>query len=251
LELKYKKNLLDKVIVRIDFVNKISSLNSQLPDDIIKEAKNSNFPIIEPAESILYDIQIKASDNKERQESKKILEWNFYEKNREKQLHINWENMFIVFNKYNSFKELKDNFILIAKKLFEKYPTELQVKRLGLRYINNLEVSTKNLFNWKPYLNKSLLSIFEIAEEKKQIARAFHNLEINYGDFLLRLQYGMNNPDYPAPIKRKIFILDFDAYSQNIFDLKGIEDSLPIYHEKIEEYFEKLITEKTREKLNE
>lgn len=251
LELKYKRNLLNKVIVRIDFVNKISSLTNQLSKNVIKEAMENNFPIIEPGESILYDMQIKASDDKQRQETRKISDWNFYGKNREKQLHINWENMFILFNKYNSFDELKNNFINIAKKLFENYSSELQVRRLGLRYINNLEIPAKNLFSWELYLNKNMLSIFKIAEEKKQIARAFHNLEINYGDFLLRIQYGMNNPDYPAPIRRKLFILDFDAYSQKVFDLKGIEDSLPIYHKKIEEYFEKLITEKIRKKLNE
>ena len=249
--MKYKRNFLSKVIVRIDFVNKIPSINTDLLNTNIKGVIKDNFPIIEPRESILFDVRIKAPDAIEKQESEKILEWNFYGKNREKHLHINWENMFIVFFKYNSFDELKSTFIDIAKKLFENYPTELQVKRLGLRYINNIEISAQKPFNWNPYLDKNLLSIFKIAEEKKQIARAFHNLEINYGDFLLRLQYGMNNPDYPAPIRRKIFTLDFDAYSQNFFDLKAIENSLVIFHKKIKEYFEKLITEETRKKLNE
>lgn len=247
--MKYKRNFLNKVIVRIDFLNNISLLNKQIPKKIIKVIQ-SHFPIAEPRESILSELQIK-SPNIEKLESKKILDWNFYSKNREKHLHINLQNMFIVFFEYNSFGELKNHFIDIAEKLFDNFSNELQVKRLGLRYINSIEVSSKDPFNWGSYLNANLLSIFKITEDKKQIARAFNNLEINFGDFLLRFQYGMHNPDFPAPIRKKIFILDFDAYNNILFEINEIKDALPIFHEKIVEYFEKSIKDGFRRRLNE
>lgn len=247
--MKYKRNFLNKVIVRIDFLNKISLLNEQIPKNI-SNVIQSYFPIVEPRESILSELQIKAP-NIEELKSKKILDWNFYGKNRKKHLHINWENMFIVFFEYNSFGELKNHFLDIAEKLFENFSNELQVKRLGLRFINSIEVSSKNPFYWGSYLNTNLLSIFKITKDKKQIARAFNNLEINFGDFLLRFQYGMHNPDFPAPIRKKIFILDFDAYSNILFGINEIEATLPIYHEKIVEYFEKSIKDGFRRKLNE
>ena len=159
--------------------------------------------------------------------------------------------MFIVFSKYNSFEELKNNFFDIAEKLFEYFSNDLQVKRLGLRYINSIELSGKNPLYWGSYLNTNLLSIFKITEDKKQISRAFNNLEINFGDFLLRFQYGMHNPDFPAPIRKKIFILDFDAYNNFLFGINEIKAALPIYNEKIVEYFEKSIKDGFRRKLNE
>lgn len=247
--MKYKRNFLNKVIVRIDFLNKISLLNKQIPKNI-SNVIQSHFPIVEPRESILSELQIKAPNIREL-EPKKILDWNFYGKNRKKHLHINWENMFIVFFEYNSFVELKNYFLDITEKLFENFSNELQVKRLGLRYINSIEVSSKNPFYWGSYLNTNLLSIFKITEDKKQIARAFNNLEINFGDFLLRFQYGMYNPDFPAPIRKKIFILDFDAYSNILFGINEIKAALPIYHENIVEYFEKSIKDGFRRKLNE
>ena len=110
--MKYKRNFLNKVIVRIDFLNKISLLNKQIPKNI-SNVIQSHFPIAEPRESILSELQIKAPNIREL-EPKKILDWNFYGKNRKKHLHINWENMFIVFFEYNSFSELKNHFLDIA-----------------------------------------------------------------------------------------------------------------------------------------
>ncbi|MBA7635071.1 hypothetical protein ES703_42671 [subsurface metagenome] len=99
-------------------------------------------------------------------------------------------------------------------------------------------------------MNKDLLSIFAIPKNKSKISRAFHNLELNYGDYLIKFNYGMYNADYPAPIKRKIFILDFDAFSMRILNENEIRKFLPIFHKQIQSLFEESITDKMRRKLN-
>jgi uncharacterized protein (TIGR04255 family) len=247
--LTYKNNFLTKVIVRIDFLNKLESVNKQIPKDLNNIIKKY-FPIVEPSESILKDLRIDKSKVGEI-ETKKIFDWNFFGKNRKKQLHINWENMFIVFYEYNSFEELLKNFIDISERMFENYNSNFQIKRLGLRYINEIEIPGKNPIYWNRYINSNLLSIFKFTEERKEIAKVLNTLELNFETFLFRFQYGAHNPDYPSVIKRRIFILDYDAYSNMVTELSEIKESLPIFHNKIKEYFEKSITNGFRRKLNE
>jgi uncharacterized protein (TIGR04255 family) len=62
----------------------------------------------------------------------------------------------------------------------------------------------------------------------------------------MRFQYGMHNPDYPAPIKKKIFILDYDAYCNGILTKNDIFKYLPIFHEEVQKLFENSISDKLR-----
>ena len=160
--------------------------------------------------------------------------------------------MFVEFNIYTCFDDFVNHLSKILKSLFGVF-NELQVERFGLRYINEIEINTddiKDPFNWGNYLHDDLLSIFNIPDEKTNITRAFHNLEIIYADFILRFQYGMHNPDFPAPIKKKQFILDYDAYMTGILDKEDILENLSVFHEEIEKLFEKSITDSLRVKMN-
>lgn len=133
--------------------------------------------------------------------------------------------------------------------MFEAF-SDLQVKRLGLRYINSVEAPGPNKFSWNAYLNRNLLSIFNIPVDKAKIARAFHNLELNLGDLTLRFQYGIHNPDYPAPIRKRVFILDYDAYTTGFLAKEEIHQTLPVLHDEIEQLSEKSITDKLRGIMN-
>lgn len=243
---KYKKNYLKQVIVRTDFLNPIHSLNEGLPNEISSVIKDF-FPIAEPREVLALDFQIspEVSDKKQT----KLMEWNFHGKERDKRLSISEKNMYISFNSYKSFEDLTTIFIKIVDSLFNTFK-EMQITRLGLRYTNSINITDTDVFGWKSYLNKDLLSAFNIPDDKTKIARIFHTLELNYGNFNLRFQYGMPNPDFPSPIKKKIFILDYDAYYEGFLKKEEIIENLPIFHSEIQKFFEKSITEKLRKKMN-
>lgn len=247
MDTEYKKNYLKQVIVRIDFLNPIKSLNNELPIVLGSIIKNY-FPIAEPKDVLARELQFTLDkvDSKET----KIKEWNFFGMERDKKLTIFQDGLIIIFDIYRTFDDLKNTFTDVTNVLFTLFK-ELQINRLGLRYINRIEISDKNLFNWTNYLNKDLLCIFKIPDDKTKIAKAFHNLEFNYGSFNLRFQYGMHNPDYPAPIKKKIFILDYDAHYEGILTREDIEEKLPIFRGEIKKLFEKSIGDKLREKMNE
>ena len=250
MENKYNKTFLTNVIVRANFPNSIetSSLPSDLKDVILK-----SFPISEPKKMILVESEIKIVPKSkiEIETGQETMEWHYYGKNREKELVINEKFISISYMKwYDSFEYLKNEFLTIITKLIAVFENDIQINRLGLRYINEIDLDETNALNWDNYLDNNLLSIFNIVEDKEIIERGFNNLVLNYGDMILNFQYGMHNPDFPALIRKKIFILDYDANFTALQDLGDIEPNLIYFHDEIQKLFEQNIKEDLRKIMN-
>lgn len=243
----YKKNFLDRVVIRVDFAREIQEIEKSLPDQVVDEVSKS-FPIPEP----------KIKHGKQYQLGPKMMavkeidhrEWYYHGKDREKSLCITSNCMFIEYFRYNDTPEiLKKTFINIIDVLTNSYK-DLSFRRLGIRYIDKIEFNEPDFISWGKYIDKKLLSIFDIADDKAKISRAFHNLELNYGDMNVKFQYGMHNPDYPAPIKRKMFILDTDVFLDSVQTKLEIESNLTKFHDKCIVLFEQSITQSLREVMN-
>ena len=95
-----------------------------------------------------------------------------------------------------------------------------------------------------------LLGAFELPDRTEELSRVFEIVEFNYGDSQLRCQFGMPNPDYPAPIRRKLFVLDLDAYRTGLMDPDEVPDLLDDFHARIKEIFEQSITDGLRRLMN-
>jgi uncharacterized protein (TIGR04255 family) len=244
-EPKYSKPFLADVIVRIDYTSPIDDINLTLPKQISNKALEF-FPIFEPKDIITQDMLISPEVGKV--ETITQREWNYYGKNREKRLALTSKCCFIDYSKYESFEQLKKEFMNFVKLLFEMY-ADLQVMRFGLRYINNIKLDEPNLTDWKIYLGEILLSIFDISDSKEIIARVFNNLILKYDDIFLNFRYGMPNPDFPAPISQKMFVMDFDAYYSGPQDYNDLTKNIDTFHERIQKLFESLIKEPLREKM--
>jgi uncharacterized protein (TIGR04255 family) len=143
---------------------------------------------------------------------------------------------------------LKEVFFPAVSSFLEIY--KLQANRVGLRYVNNLTIENKETLDWESLIQSKLLSLFTFYPDPKKVSRVFNNLELNLGDFNLRFQYGMHNPDFPAPIKKRNFILDYDAYSSNLQDLNDITRNLDKFHQEIQNLFEICITDELRGIMN-
>lgn len=239
---KYKKDFLNKVIVRIDFDTPLPIVADGPAKGIYATVKE-RFPITEEKKIIGKEFLIGPDVTKER--SIETKEWHYYGKNREKHLTVSPNFMFIEYDKYEYYEMLHDDFLSVSSALFAAYP-KLQVKRLGLRYIDNIDIAEGNPMEWDKYLKPALNSTFALADNRETISRAFHVLEFNYGEDLLRFQFGMFNPDYPAPIKKKIYTLDFDMYVTKLLDKTDIEQTIDRFHEKLRLSFEEVITDELR-----
>lgn len=239
---KYRKDFLTKVIARVDFDAPLP-IATHGPEKSIYAAVRERFPITEEKKIIGKEFLINKDVTKER--SVEAKEWHYYGKNREKHLVVSANTMFVEYDKYEYYEMLRDDFTSVLYALFDAYP-KLQIKRLGLRYIDNITIPDECPTDWDSYIKPELNSIFAIVDKKEAIIRAFHILELNYGDDLLRFQFGMFNPDYPAPIKRKIYTLDHDMYATKLLDRTEVEPTLSRFHERIYLSFETVIMDGLR-----
>ncbi|MES2863546.1 MAG: TIGR04255 family protein [Bacteroidota bacterium] len=242
----YKNTPIKRVIFRLDFLQDVPELNTTLPEPIIDLIKKS-FPIVEPKDVVARELRISKADVKD--ENVNLKEWHFHTMERNASLFIKSNSFAIQVNNYISFQSIFAVLIEI-KDVFFTHFSSLLCRRMGLRYINEINIyGETNPLEWDEYINKDLTSIFRVTENSQNIIRAFHNLELKQDDIILKFQYGINNADYPAVIKKKMFTLDLDASYTGILKQHEIDDYLKKQHSVIQNQFEFSITEKLREKF--
>lgn len=242
----YKKNFLKSVIARIDLDVSDHEIESNLSQTLVEVSKKY-FPVAEPKKSIANELQI--SPGNVRNKQTEFMEWRFFGKDKEKILTFLPKAVFVEYKSYVKFEVVKKEFFEILDAFFDSYTTTKCI-RVGLRYINDIKLDVGTPLNWKNYINPKMIGILDIYPNKQLIARAFHNLELNFGEFMLRFQFGMYNPDYPSPIRKKSYILDMDAYCNGNQERVEIFNNFDKYHYRIQEIFELSITDKLRKVLN-
>lgn len=247
---QYRNNYIKEAILRIDFTKSIDNFKDSLDEDLKTEIlKHLN--ILETKDAFIDTLNIGPTEivKKDRVIFK---EWNFYGNEKSKRICITKDFYFISVTRYINDDDFIQPFKIVLQKINEKYP-DFIAKRIGMRYINHIQINEPSPFSWDTYINNNLLSMFNIPERMNDITRAFHVLEINYDDenINLKYQYGMHNPDFPAKIRLKLFVLDFDAYKVGDLAVDEIEHIIPILHDRIEHHFENSITDDLRRKMNE
>lgn len=243
-EICYKNNFITEAICKVEFLNPILELNKALPKDF-SEAISDLFPIAESKE--ITNNKVTITDEGLQNDVDKTVEWSFWNKERNSKIALSKISLFLVQNSYSSYDDFANKFLTTFETLIKAFP-DIIFKRFGVRYVNNIKLDEPNPMDWKNYINEKLLSSIYIPDDGSKISRTFHTLEMNYETFNLRFNFGMHNPDYPAIIKQKVFILDMDAYHTGIQKKEEIISSLPVFHAKIQEFFEDSIKEGLREK---
>ncbi len=242
----YRKSFLKQVIAKVDFASPISQLekgvSSKLLNAIIK-----NFPIIEPSEIVAHEISFQ--ENAVNSKQTKSKQWNYFGKDRGKQLTLAPQSIFVSYSAYTKSDEVKEQFGQVIEALAKVYP-DTKASRFGLRYINEIEFDLPNPIKWDEYVDPKLLGSIDFFVGDDQITRLISIAEINYDDINVRFQYGMPNPDYPAPVKRPLFILDLDASVSQAHDLSEVMPYMDDAHDRIQALFERSITDSLREKMD-
>lgn len=250
---KYRKPFLADVVARIDFAFPIVEFDNPLPPNF-SSAIRKFFPVLEPNEVIAQGFRIDfdpESGARASHEQTKEIEWRFFSTDRDKMLSVTRDFIVISYKSYESFAVLKNDFIGVLQELFKTKP-DVQIRRFGLRYINIIDLNENQPTKWHIYLNPNLLSIFKVPPDSSLISRAFHSLQLNLErDVKMHFQYGMHNPDFPALIRRKQFVLDYDAYFEGLLQsISEISEYLELFHDNIERLFEGSIKEKLRVIMN-
>ncbi|MEW6312957.1 MAG: TIGR04255 family protein [Pseudomonadota bacterium] len=238
----YKKPFLKDVILRLDFGSMVESFTRALPQKVATAALQ-RFPLFEPQKAQIQEITFSTSALQTK--TADSMQWVYHGKNREKALTITPEFFLITNRQYESFEAFHEDFDHVLKTLFEAQ-NDLSVGRVGLRYINVLDTPGDEPLAWADYINEGMLGIIDMHKDVKALTRAFHIVEFNYDGQHVKFQFGISNPDYPAPIKRRQFVLDIDSYFTGALTQEDVARCVNAAHEKIQALFEESITDKTR-----
>ena len=244
---KYWKDFLKQVIVRIDFAEPLA-IPKKGPSTKIIAALKKEYPVPQLDVKQIKEVAITLS-GQPRETFREIREWNYHSKKRNKRAVITKECMLIEFTKYNSFEVLRNDFFSFVDALYADFK-EVQVKRLGLRYIDEIELKEPNPTEWDKYFDKNLLCSLKIVDDPSTLVRSLHIIEQKFDDeSRIRFQFGIPNPDYPAPIHRKIFLLDTDVYCSLLLTQEEIKQYIDTFHNRCIDIFERLITDEFRKKM--
>lgn len=245
----YKKNFLKEVIARVDLLSPLPGVDTTLPASLSRLAVK-NFPIPEPKEGIQRMVKVGPEGVVESSEEQ-FKQWRFHGKERTKTLTIGRNAVFVQYTAYQTYEHMKGEFLQILNGIAELFEGS-QSSRVGLRYVNKIDLAEGNPTDWSAYLASPLLSLFQFPPQadKEALSRVFHNLELTFDAFNLRYRLGMHNPDFPARIRQKIFVLDLDAYTQTAVNLGEVGRLLDDFHATIQRYFEQSITKQLRSIMN-
>lgn len=104
---------------------------------------------------------------------------------------------------------------------------EILAKRIGMRYINVFPCS--KITEISKVLNATDAKYIKEFVVKDGIARSMLVHEYQYGDYLVRVQYGIPNKFYPSVIKNYDIVLDIDVYSSG-------QQSIDVWEESITQF---------------
>lgn len=245
--MKYKKNCLKLVLLKIDF-NEVELTGLEQ----FKEEIKKRFPNFKKKEGEEGKIEFNIKTKEVLSESQNTDLWFFSDKKETTTVRITSKSLYIQYDTYKDKEELFSD----VEKVVASFISKMQIKtinRIGLRYINKITINEKKKIKWEEYLNSQLLETPSFAKKNnKTIARAMNLLVLKESHGLINFTFGFWNDIYPEETNEKEFTLDYDYYS--IFPIfleeNNIIDIVKIYNEAISSLFELSIKQKFRTYLN-
>jgi uncharacterized protein (TIGR04255 family) len=225
----------------------VAELNGELIDKF-RDTVKKEFPVVQENIIKSYAAKFKQGEILEQEPLPDQKIYNFIDVNSENKIELGNDHIVIESFKYINFRI----FSKIIKKSFDSLLNIVKdpdYTRLGLRYINQIVLSSGNPLIWTGYIDNSFTSVIDkFFERSPNLSRAMSQVVLNYDDYKLNFNYGMHNSEFPSKISRKEFILDFDFYTEYV-ENDAIMDLLSKFNKETAILFEKCIKEKLRNKM--
>lgn len=110
---------------------------------------------------------------------------------------------------YESFKTFSAEFDLLLDQLYSVFGA-FPFDRIGLRYVNEIRLPGKAL-DWSGIIREELVTGVLAPAVGGRLLRSMHQIVELQGDDQILFNYGIFNPDFPAPAVQRFFILDVDC----------------------------------------
>jgi len=241
---RYGKNFLSNVVFKLDFPT-LSDYGSEKIGEFQKLIKK-DFKMLQEHKGKIYEHKFEGIEQIEAKTTE-IQKWMFFNETKTRVVSFEFNNIIVEFKEYSSFEDFLKIIDMVTKSLFELFPSIVST-RLGLRYINQINLEEKHPFKWDNLLNKSLLDSMNFISDKEDMSRHITSIELNKEDYRLRFQYGIANSLYPSPIIRKEFVLDYDCFTfESLESPEEITRKVKEFNKVISDMFEKSIEDGLRE----
>lgn len=209
--MKYKTNFLSKVILRLDY-DAISILQTDSKPDLSARIQN-DFPNVEGKPIIRATFSLVAGTPGMQQETKATI-WEHRNTNKARFVALSPEFLSIEYERgeFTVFDDFSKEVTKVYSIFNELYHPE-KINRIGLRYINEIELKEGNALDWTGLLNDNIVTAAKagLFDDMKMI-RSMHQLQTKHNDINILFNYGIFNREFPNPVARREFILDFDCY---------------------------------------
>ena len=86
------------------------------------------------------------------------------------------------------------------------------IHRVGLRYVNEISFKEGHALDWQGILNEEIIrSTLAAIPEERKLARSVHQVHTFSNECTVLMTYGLINPDFPAEVVRRQFVIDIDC----------------------------------------
>jgi uncharacterized protein (TIGR04255 family) len=241
---RYKKNFLSNAVFKLDFPT-LPDYGHEKAAEFQKLVKKE-FQILQEQKGISIEHKFKGTEQIEAKTTE-TQKWEFFNKTKTRIISFEFDNIIVEFKEYTHFEDFLKIIDMVTKSLFELFPSIVST-RLGVRYINQINIEDKHPFEWDNLLNKSLLDSMNFISDKEDMSRHITLIELNKEDYMLRFQYGIANSLYPSPIIRKEFVLDYDCFTfESLESPEEIMRMVKEFNKVISDMFEESIEDGLRE----
>ena len=228
-----RDNFLKRVILRLDFLGEIDR-SQQVLDDIKRDVLD-NLPEFETRDIVSVEMTIDQAQKTTSE--KRYKSFSFHNNTTNNSVILEPNAIIFDIKKYNNYEEFKGLVQKLIRNLGEQNQS-IKISKIGLRYINQIIIDEGNPFEWTELIKNPLLCSLNFIENQSELSRSLGVMELNKSDYYVRFQYGWFNSEYPNPIVKKEFLLDYDCYSKNENDVSSIISQIYILHEEIKNLFE-------------
>jgi len=207
----YDQNFLSKVILRADFGTHPIALGAEVTK--FSNGVAATFPHISSNLLMRVDFDVATEGTSAVKHTKAGTQW-VHRKSPAGTAQVVLEPTFMALEygpgDYQSFEAFLAEFTLLSNQLYDVFE-EFPLDRIGLRYVNEIRLPGKAL-EWSGVIREELVSaVMASAVPDGRLLRSMHQVVEQHGDDQVLFNYGIFNPDFPAPAVQRFFILDIDC----------------------------------------
>jgi len=242
----YKENYLDRVIFRVDFTREIDHSKTSTVKFYtgIKEI----FPHKEDIKNTILEASFsqEKGGRKISQVERDVVNYRFTDESETIILGLDPTTLFIEVKLYTNFDDLISKIDLVLD-ILKKCYGDIIIKRTGLRFINNIVLNEGDPLGWTNLIHDNLISMLKFPIDNRELSRSIGLIELNKSGCYVRFQFGLPNREFPNPISRREFILDYDCYNDDEIELSDVKPNILRFHDIIISLYENSISDGLRE----